>query len=235
MLMVCLSQASTLGNNLSKPIEHTTNLDTTVHLYKSSVKLDSVVGRLEVVSEKADWDQRLPWILASLISVMTVLVTYILGRHQISSSEKQSKRTINLALEQIKSDLTIAGMNLNAQVLSTNRQEWINELRNISAIFLSKAIDFRSEFAYKMNEAGGFEEDERIKQYKNEMNFTATKIEFMLNPDEQPNVHLLEIMNIIKAELMSPNVSRLEAAVQDFKLQIKAILKSEWKRVKEMQ
>lgn len=215
------------------------------------VKIESLEGKLQLTSEKADWDTRLPWIVAAIISLVTILISLWQTRSAQKqakknelSNEKQADRAYNLANEQLKktietakeqiaTDLKIASQTLNAQVLSKNRQDWINELRELIAQFLCAVTDFRSEWANQMNNGSHFNENDLVVSLKTKMNYTAYKIELMLNPEEEDTKSVIALLNSINSDLMASSASKLKESIDELKKVVKTKLKHEWNRVKE--
>lgn len=89
-------------------------------------------------------ENNLPWIVAAVISAVTLLVSFLQGKRQdklgekqlaaaLSTAESQIRSNTEIAKEQIQSENANAIKNIKVAVLSSNRQAWINELRELSA------------------------------------------------------------------------------------------------------
>lgn len=169
---------------------------------------------------------------------------------------KEERAAQNAALELDRQvQLRIASQNFNMQVLSANRQAWINEIRDKSSELISKInllILLNDEY-HKINleqtspgnYKRGQEKDLRLVREKlteqiSLFTLLVVKIELMLNADEEISIDIMS--SIVKLRKLSDDVAYYSAAtclkdidseIKIFKKLIKTLLKSEWVRVKE--
>ncbi|MFK8257323.1 hypothetical protein ACFL9S_05995 [Erwinia sp. AnSW2-5] len=158
--------------------------------------------------------------------------------------------------------LLISKQSFNMQVLSANRQAWINSLRDYSAEFVAAAhqaisdtVDyaFNVNFGNKINDTGARESNfiarEAIRIRMNNslgmVRLLSTKINMMLNPleDDFENVsgvfgRILNLNSNALKKVIDDGVvyeglfPELNLATNDFTRIIQCILKKEWERVK---
>jgi hypothetical protein len=126
----------------------------------------------------------------------------------------------------------IAKRQIRATVVSTNRQAWINALRDDLAEFLELAIaHFYLREGTLSGEEGfkyGYEQRTRLRRLEN-------RIRLRLNPDEAPNQELLSLLGHVR----NLSVVKNRDAGQDFEqamelaiVKAQGILRAEWLRVK---
>src|ERR1035437_4293444 len=116
---------------------------------------------------------------ASLIGIGTVILpglgVWIVGRQTIEIGRRQLEVAAANVERQVAATIEAAKLGYRAQVLSGNRQAWINDLRNVcsetAAIMKGAQDDLRSGKAVRLDKF------ERYLQCK-------TKLKLMLNPDD---------------------------------------------------
>jgi hypothetical protein len=193
-----------------------------LHNENYSNRRDTVVNKLVISNpiQLADqtqfnvWDH-MPWITALFIG----LVTLVLGHRQLTSNEKILK-------EQIKSAQEIAKLDFNKVVISGNRQEWINELRNILSAYMSKVEVYQSMSAHVANADVLREKLENILALE-------MKIALMLNPSENDSIELTKFLHLytqaISGQAITQPVDFLKSKIVEIS---QRLLKIEWVRVK---
>jgi hypothetical protein len=175
------------------------------------------------------------------IQALIGLLTIFYSRQQIKISEKNIQTQIDASKE-------LAKLDINKTVLSGNRQEWINTLRNLVAeyiAYLTDYVDREMQSFEKGNEEHTFEESYR--QMHHNLLKTYNKIILMLNPDEQESKELkteigklLAALAIEKATFMDKKQhedSKRVFPVNEIRERVLSItgkiLKNEWNRVKQ--
>jgi hypothetical protein len=132
----------------------------------------------------------------------------------------------------------IANIEFKANVLSVNRQKWIEALRDLVASLNSQIITTAA-VRYTVEELPSVviaRDPEMFRRVDNLLR-TVSKIELMLNPLEHEHQKLGALMREAVDELRSPSPDgdieeRIEAASRDIMQTAQAILKQEWVRVK---
>lgn len=132
----------------------------------------------------------------------------------------------------------IARTEFNANVLSANRQRWIETLRDLVAS-LSSQLLASATIRHTVQEPTGLviaRDPELLRRVENLLR-TVFKIELMLNPLEHDHQQLRSLMKAGVEQLRSPSLERsLEEHIENVSGDIiqlsQGILKREWVRVK---
>jgi hypothetical protein len=161
-----------------------------------------------------------PQMILQLLTAVTAIVAVIIGplltRRQIRSSEEIAHRQVI------------------ATVVSTNRQDWINKLRDSLADFLSKEMMART---YNRLHHADDESSNRIQEVLR-LNF---KVNLLINPKEPDHASLVEsidkLTNTIDGSGRPPNeIEEIDKHMKRLRDETVAlsqvILKREWERVK---
>lgn len=189
---------------------------------------ESNVNSVEsIVSFQFILEKIMPWIVALIIGCLTIFIT----RNQI----KASKESIN---KQIDASMKIAQLEINKSVLSGNRQDWINTLRDTSSELVANLESLNIELinAKLIKQTREFKLNQK---YTFEISRLGTKIELLLNPIEEKTKIALDALknmssSIITDEAITSDYNRIGYKVHEkvFLDTIKKILKEEWQRVK---
>jgi hypothetical protein len=132
----------------------------------------------------------------------------------------------------------IANIEFKANVLSVNRQKWVEALRDLVASLNSQLITTAA-VRYTVEELPSVviaRDPEMFRRVDNLLR-TVSKIELMLNPLEQDHQQLKNLMREAVDQLRSPSPDgdveeRIEATSRNIMQITQAILKQEWVRVK---
>jgi hypothetical protein len=132
----------------------------------------------------------------------------------------------------------IAKFEFKTNVLSVNRQKWIDTMRDLVASLTSQLL-IAAALRQTMNEPSGVliaKDPELSKRVENLLR-TVSKIELMLNPLEQDhqqlNVLMKEAIDQLRSPLLEDGVEdRIEVISRDIIQVLQGILKQEWARVK---
>lgn len=156
-------------------------------------------------------------------SVIAVVVGGLAFTATLISTKRQLKSNKDTLDEQIKSSFKIAELDFRKSVLSTNRQNWINELRDL----ISELISLLN---LNLLDPGNIKEEDSIR-----INFLITKAEFMLNPTK--DLEYTESITVLKNILFDLSMKRITyedslAKIDVVKQKTKLTLKTEWERVK---
>lgn len=117
-----------------------------------------------------------------------------------------------------------------AQVLSTNRQQWINALRDR----LSKLIGFISH--YSATKATSQLQDEKVLELHKTAYENWAQVVLLINPKEQDHVQLVEqiesLLSFLFSSPLAGNPEEIRSRLAPLIHQSQTVLKREWERVK---
>jgi hypothetical protein len=156
-------------------------------------------------------------LLISLISACTALVASIVGP------------MVTLA---------VAKRQINANVLSANRQKWIEAVRDMIAELISllvAAVVVKAKWQARWDQGRGpLNEDPAMLSKLERIVLARSKIHLLLNPTEADHQHLREAIEAAFKHLQSEHSveSETEADISIIEKLAQAILKREWQRVK---
>lgn len=171
------------------------------------------------LDSKTDWVQ----VLLTLLAIVTVIGTTCVSIYTI---KKKTEESIKAHDESVKSQTKIAELNNRTQVLSTNRQAWINTLREEIAQYLSDLHILQ----FEKNLGSEMDKKNCSLALKNAY-FRRNKIQLLINPEEEDHQQLV---SMIYDAL--PATSKSIEELNDIEAQLIAIsqkiLKREWMRVK---
>jgi hypothetical protein len=157
-----------------------------------------------------------PSLIAIFIGGLAFSATLITSKRQLKSNKESLERQINSSLE-------IAKLDFRKNVLSDNRQSWINELREL----ISELISLINLHLIDPNNINS-EDAKRI-------NFLIVKSEFMLNPikDLEYINSIRDLKNLI-FDLSREKITyeSSQEKIELLKENTKKTLKTEWERVK---
>ena len=132
----------------------------------------------------------------------------------------------------------IAKFEFKTNVLSVNRQKWIDTMRDLVASLNSQLL-IAAALRQTMNEPSGIliARDPELSRRVENLLRTVSKIELMLNPLEQDhqqlNVLMKEAIDQLRSPLLEDRVEdRIEVISRDIIQVLQGILKQEWARVK---
>ncbi|ANY77233.1 hypothetical protein BB934_02550 [Microvirga ossetica] len=132
----------------------------------------------------------------------------------------------------------IAKFEFKTNVLSVNRQKWIDTMRDLVASLNSQLL-IAAALRQTMNEPSGIliARDPELSRRVENLLRTVSKIELMLNPlkqdHQQLNVLMKEAIDHLRSPLLEDRVEdRIEVISHDIIQVLQGILKREWARVK---
>lgn len=132
----------------------------------------------------------------------------------------------------------IAKFEFKTNVLSVNRQKWIDTMRDLVASLNSQLL-IAAALRQTMNEPSGIliARDPELSRRVENLLRTVSKIELMLNPlkqdHQQLNVLMKEAIDQLRSPLLEDCVEdRIEVISRDITQGLQGILKREWARVK---
>jgi hypothetical protein len=183
-----------------------------------------------------DWIAVGSFILAILSFIVTAWIVWSAMKQQITTFLK----TIN-SQEKISADVKEREYKkVRADILSRNRQDWINSLRNELSELISSAHSLVDSHALlsALTPSGADAVAER-KQILSKISLERgvlyrhkTKIELLLNPTEQDSIKIVKKIDELTSKAVDLNVMHIEPIAESIVELGQTILKTEWNRVK---
>jgi endonuclease/exonuclease/phosphatase (EEP) superfamily protein YafD len=163
------------------------------------------------------------------IADMQIAARQVESSFQLLSEQLNSQST--LAFSQISAARAQALDEIKAQVLTKNRQEWINDLRNTLAHFIVSTHKCRNNLTISPEKR----DLDRIHSNVDEAWLHLTRLRLLINPNEDDHRDLLTTANLM-IELIKPSEDglRLKDVEQSLLIKGQEILKREWERVKSL-
>ena len=121
--------------------------------------------------------------------------------------------------------LHIAKRQIRASVLSSNRQQWIDRLREQIANFITIISELNTHAQFKHLDIS------MVIQKTREMHFCHSKITLMLNPEEPDHIKLIELLKSAKTGITKTSEEN-NIDIPAIVALSQSIFKNEWKRVK---
>lgn len=171
-----------------------------------------------------DMNQYMPWVVALLIGIFSLVVNLLVHKNQ----QKLALKSMELQSEQSKQVIK-------KDILSKNRQEWINTLRDSISDYLSSHE--LSKLIVKYDKKGTETPPEYRSEFKKWQSLYY-KIKLMLNPNEDKSRKLIELMTQLNlsTDYYSNEKEAKYEIIQNEIIQVtQSILKEEWERVKNLQ
>lgn len=216
----CLSD-----NNISiqKTIEEPTTNTVTV-IKTKPINIESIPEIKINIKQPINWYM----ILLPITTIIIVIIGFLMTRKQL---EEKTKESINSFDKTIEKQTELSKNEIKLEVLSKNRQNWINSLRDELSKFMGtiKTIDNKHRMMSSKADAS------EINSFKDEINNLGVlkyKIYLLLNPEEDDNKILLK--KIEEIILMAYQKEQPDEKLDEMIIISQKILKEEWKRVKEL-
>ncbi|WP_412476187.1 hypothetical protein [Flavobacterium sp. TBRC 19031] len=198
------------------------NKDTIVLSTPSVLQIKSVSDN---DADNFDWSKNMPWIGAIIIGLSTVVANIItsnlLRKSNSAAIKQQTENAKTISDEQLELARSNSERDFKKTVLSTTRQLWISDFRNILSELLSITAIFS--LSQKMEGESNFK-----------FNLYLTKAELMLT--DSPNhselkKQLDELKNCCLGIMMqTKSVEEMELIVSKIKTQTARILSEEWEK-----
>jgi hypothetical protein len=182
--------------------------------------MDSVYVALKSIKDNS-------WLNTENISLLIALLAVIFGPIIAYYTAKRTmKSQMELIKDQISAQLKIAEREIKSKVLSNNRQEWINSLRDNISEFMSLILIVKA--AQHTSPSELLSINERLFS-------TRFRISLLLNPKEDDHKNLDELLETaIKGSFPPEGITAESIGVKILNLS-KSILKREWERVKKLE
>ncbi|WP_428945485.1 hypothetical protein ACQK5W_05335 [Pantoea sp. FN060301] len=207
------------------------------------------VGKIPkvVVDSGFGWDSVVGSFIAGLIPAF---IAWYSIKKNISALEKDRENQQSSFDKDRNAQLDIAAKNLNAQVLSGNRQQWINSLRDTSAEYLAAVHQLRksrtiarhcAHISKKSNGDFFIEHRDAIEAMTSDARIVDNltfKIRLLINPSESEGARITELLKGINDCTGSfqekPDRIKITAYGEELVLVMQKYLKQEWDRVKKI-
>ena len=198
-------------------------------------------------------DQGLALVIGTIIgSVISGFISWLVSRNNLKAVERTANSAIESQSKTLITDLERTGQEIKAkigvEVLSKNRQEWINDLRKQVSEFTSISLKMPADIIYKkLTTENRIIDETEITEKMNKLVAKRDYLILLLNPDEKNsqdiNTSIQEIISIL-IDLNSKNKQDLSVIIiEEFNKNIldkirkitkstQIVLKTEWERVK---
>lgn len=183
------------------------------------------------------------------VAILSFVITAIVVAGSTWLTIRNYQRTIDFQEKIAEKDAELQMTKTRVDVLSKNRQDWINTLRNTIIDYISAALSLYQlhDIMYAdAQDLGVVNKDEfsivdihhRIDAAKTEMIRLKTKIELLSNPYEEDFKKLIDALDKVEGAVFKiPNVmtSNFHGECRDLVSISQNILKKEWERVKRLE
>lgn len=208
-----------------------------------------------IVNTGFGWDNVAGSVTAAFIgaALPTAIAWYTIKKNDDNAAVDRQNQQIDLEAAR-KTQLQMSQLAFNAQVLSANRQQWINNLRDNCAEFIKSAEKHKNLRRFYTAEKKGIgwgkgTEQQAVIYFDGfldagyRMSEIATKIELMLNPTEMTSRAILYCLRSINEMFENEVIDMFFVEGSEVKIQYDKLtksfvkvtqrcLKNEWKRVK---
>lgn len=183
-------------------------------------------GRISINSDNVNnfVNHFLPSLVAIIISLIAIGGNYLISNRQLRFSKEQFETQLKSAKETLQQQIDASKhsteLEFRSKVRSFNRQNWINDLRNvISELSASIVIFVSRDFT-----------PEKVQQ----IIYLITKAELMLNANDSRDQGLIYKLKEYKLLILSKDIdaSKVSSKMREIISDTQVILKSEWERVK---
>ena len=193
-----------------------------IHSLQNITKLETDTIRIQTVLEKPIsklWYQEnnMPWIVALIIAILTVLINIGIARMNLKSTkrnlEAQIETSIAIANRQIDASKDAKLKEFKATLNTNNRQAWVTEVRDILTDLITQAKALNIEFQEKKLDI------ERQKILHDKITYNHVKLLLLLDPNKErhkPTLkNLVDFMKTLDKHLFASNAKeRGEANVK---------------------
>lgn len=177
-----------------------------------------------------------------IIAVLSFIVTAIVVGATTWMTIRNYQKTVDLQGRIAEKDAELQKTKTRVDVLSKNRQDWINTLRNTLADYISAALGLS-----QLKELPNMDRNQlsitagamvdwnyKIQSATAEIIRLKSKIALLANPDEDDFKSLLEIVEAIK-DAVEMNLLQLPSLCDSLVAVGQKILKNEWEKVKRVE
>jgi len=180
-------------------------------------------GALSLTTDDGPFDKHLPWISALIVGFVTAAASWYIGRNQIKSLNSQ-----------IQSNAELTTKTLRANIVSANRQQWINELREVVSKFICESHAISVVYYRQAQTGEGIEVTDEWAEMAKQLAYYSAKIELMMNPSESETRQTLAIINQIRTDMQSLNFETIGNSIEALTSVMNTVFTNEWKKIKEL-
>ncbi|QHP55030.1 hypothetical protein EH203_14985 [Pectobacterium carotovorum subsp. carotovorum] len=205
-----------------------------------------------IVNTGFGWDNVVGSVIAALVgaALPTAIAWYTIKKNDNAAARERANQLADLNAAR-ETQIRLAEMSFNAQVLSNNRQQWINNLRDSISSFISLLeVEVTLRSLYKIQsdpnqkDVGNRHDTfEKSLDTKRKLKSISTSVELLLNPTELTSKAILrcirELMKMLGVEDTtvyfdpeSESNKKFNKHIRSLKKVSQRCLKNEWKRVK---
>lgn len=198
------------------------------------------------------WETIIASVLGAIIAsaIPATIAWWSINKNIKTLEEDRQKQQISFDADR-NAQLDIASKNLNAQVLSNNRQQWINNLRDSISDYLGSVSALRRsrviarwcwDSAQKDNRDFHIDHRDAVLAMTDDnetMDRLAYKIKLLVNPVEPVAIEIINVLNEMPQYTgdfqNKPDKLKIKELSDKLILHSQIYLKAEWERVKLMQ
>jgi len=178
----------------------------------------------------------MPWIMALLVSILTIIVNILIAKNNLKTSkinlDRQLQMTKELTLRQINNAKEIAFTEFKATINSKNRQDWINELRSCISEFLTQCAMINIEMANNSDNL------EKIKPYFEVIVKNKSRIAMLINLEKEEQKAILKPINDMMSVSFSPendwDVEKYKIYEDELLNATRNLLQLQWVKIKNL-
>lgn len=180
--------------------------------------MDSLYVALRSIQNGNNNTEYLSLLIALLAVFFSPIISYLTTKQTIKSQTKSAK-------EQSEAQFNIAERNIKSEVISRNRQDWINNLRINISEFISLCIILSKVNEHIVNSA----EDKWERFFA-----VRSIISLLINPKEDDHQQLDGLIEKATQSILNNNKEVLKNIRPEVIKLSQQILKREWERVKQV-
>lgn len=192
-------------------------------------------------------------ISATIAGVIPGLIAYLSIRQNNKTAEENRVSQNKIFKEDRDTQIDIAKNNNKVQVLSSNRQAWINALRDCASDYLSQVlivknvkIFFRTAKKVDVSLLGIMNNHNSVAEMyileTGKLEALDCKLRLLMNPNEEEAKSIFLLMDVIAkntgtvgAGMVRPNLNELGKCKEEITDLLQKYLKKEWERVKKIE
>ncbi|GGG47441.1 hypothetical protein [Bizionia arctica] len=204
-----LSSAQTAVDSINYE-NHKKEVETKISInLPETLKIENIGSDL---NEKNEWKDKMPWIVALIIGLLSVLANYIIA----NQLRKTTKENLNIEYK--------------ATIASKNRQDWINEVRHTLTEFLTSTLYLSNIENDKIDENNKFLE---------KLVFAKSKLELLLSDSKTEQKDLIDsvenLLTLITNKSKEPNFETKVRISRDKTIQVaRTLFNIHWEKIKSL-
>lgn len=213
-------EIQSIHKSIENIVQNETKLRQDIDSILKIINQKPVKGMISIET-KTDINQ----LLLILITLVTVLAsTY----YSVFTLKKKSEESIKANTDTIIAQRDISEIKVKTEILSGNRQQWINTLRTEISEYLASLLSLQAEFV-----GGGAGSTDSIGNLYKTNRLHRARIHLLINPKEADHKKLVELVDAAPSYLRdSDKLAVSEKQIIEISQQI---LKREWERVKSIE